>query len=528
MSKQKKEIPPEMFNPAKAVIDIGSTSVRMLVAQTDAEGTPHVLDSLSQSVSLGRDTFTKGYIAKETIEECVSAIQSFRKVLDEYRIIRKEDIRAVATNAVREASNQDVFLNRILISTGIAVETMDDAEENRFTYLSVQPYLKTHPLLKKPETLIIEVGGGSTGMMLLEHGQVVISTAFRLGSFRIRESLGDYEDSDAKHLEMIENQINPTVRQIREHLTVRGKPNMLCIGGDVRFAGYHLLPEWDKTGIARIPLTKLANFTNEILSFSVDEIVRKYHVTYPEAETLGPALLTYVRLAAALKLKQVLITSVTMRDGLLTELSEKKGWTDELKEQIICSAMELGKKYDFDQRHAEQVMKLSRELFHALADEHKLSPRFELILILSALLHEIGLFIGTRSHHKHSLYLILHSNLFGLSGRDLLLTALVSRYHRRAQPKPSHEYYQLLDQENRIIVSKLAAILRVADSLERSYAQRIQNLEVRVEDKTVVLIAKNVTDLSLEQMALRQKGNLFEDVYGKNIILRKARKKETE
>ena len=165
----------------------------------------------------------------------------------------------------------------------------------------------------------------------------------------------------------------------------------------------------------------------------------------------------------------MLVSTGTLRDGLMWEMATREAWSDEFRKHIIRSALEIGRKYQFDEPHASHVAALSKLLFDALRKEHQLPPRFETLLTVAALLHDIGLFVSNRSHHKHSMYLILNSDLFGLSARDLQLVALVARYHRRALPRTTHEGYTTLDRETRVAVSKLAAILRVADALDSGH-----------------------------------------------------------
>jgi exopolyphosphatase/guanosine-5'-triphosphate,3'-diphosphate pyrophosphatase len=183
----------------------------------------------------------------------------------------------------------------------------------------------------------------------------------------------------------------------------------------------------------------------------------------------------------------------------------------------------LGRKFNFDEAHSMRVAHLCRQLFRALQEDHHLEPRYEVILYIAAVLHEIGLFISNASHHKHSLYIINNSEIFGLSRKDVRLVALVARYHRRASPKPNHPYYATLDRESRVVVAKLAAILRVADALERSHSRRISEIRCKREPGRLVITVPKVDDLSLEQLALAQKGSLFEETFGLKVLLRKSR-----
>jgi exopolyphosphatase/guanosine-5'-triphosphate,3'-diphosphate pyrophosphatase len=251
--------------------------------------------------------------------------------------------------------------------------------------------------------------------------------------------------------------------------------------------------------------------------------VKTHHLSFPDAETLGPALLAYVILAKTAQLDHLYVTNVNLRDGLLQEMAHRGQWNEAFVNQIIRSAVELGRKYDFDEAHSMQVASLCRQLFRALQNDHHLEPRYEVILYIAAVLHEVGLFISNASHHKHSLYIINNSEIFGLSRKDVRLVGLVARYHRRASPKPTHPGYAMLDRESRVVVSKLAAILRVADALERSHSQRISEIRCKREPGRLVISVPKVEDLSLEQLALLQKGSLFEETFGMKVLLRKGR-----
>jgi exopolyphosphatase / guanosine-5'-triphosphate,3'-diphosphate pyrophosphatase len=225
-------------------------------------------------------------------------------------------------------------------------------------------------------------------------------------------------------------------------------------------------------------------------------------------------------LAKELGLKEILVTSITLRDGLLREMASSKGWTSEFSRQIIRSAIDLGRRYEFDEPHSLHVARLSQLLFHQLREEHHLDSRYEIILYVAALLHEIGLFVSTHSSHKHAMYLIRHSELFGLGRKDHLLAGLVARYHRRASPQPTHEGYNALDRHERVAVAQLAAMLRVAIALDDSRSQRIHDLSCETENNRLVISIPLVEDLSLEQLALKQNGSLFEETFGMPVLLR--------
>jgi len=507
-----------------AVIDIGSASIRMAIGEISGDGSVRTLETLAQAANLGRDSFTRGSISKQTIEGCVKVLKSYRRVLREYEITRPDQIRVVATSAVREASNRLAFMDRVYIATGLEVEALDEAEVNRVTFLGVQPFLNARNAGPETRTLIVEIGGGSTELLVVKGSDVVFSHVYRLGSLRLRKTLEQYRAPTVKLRNFMETQIQRTIDEIVEHINpAEGPVELMAMGGDVRFAARELNPEWDMQQLAQVPVAQLEKFSDRVLAMSEDLLVRKFELTFPEAGTIGPALLAYVLLAKELGLKEILVTSITLRDGLLREMATRTSWTAEFSRQILRSAIDLGRRYEFDEPHATHVAKLSQILFHQLRDEHQLDARYEIILSAAALLHEIGLFVSTHSSHKHAMYLIRNSELFGLSRKDHLLAALVARYYRRSSPQPTHEGYNMLERHDRVAVTQMAAILRVAIALDDSRSQRIHDLTCDVEDNRLVISIPLVEDLSLEQLALKQNGSLFEETFGMPVLLRMQR-----
>jgi len=267
-----------------AVIDVGTASIRMAIAEIGPGDHVRPLERLSQAVSLGRDTFTKGIIEKPTIEECVRVLKSYRQVLREYQIVQDDRIRIVATSAVREAGNRMAFLDRVYSATGMRIEPIDEAEVNRITYLGIQPFLRSEEALARANTVIIEVGGGSTELLLVQQGEVAYSRTFRLGSLRLRQMLDSYRAPAGKVRSIMESQIRRTVEEVVQHVPRDGTVEMIALGGDIRFAANQILPDWNRNELATVPVAELETFTDRVLTLSEDRLIQQYHLTYRDTE----------------------------------------------------------------------------------------------------------------------------------------------------------------------------------------------------------------------------------------------------
>lgn len=510
---------PESTPRLVAVIDMGSTSLRMQIAEINPDSTVRKLESFAQAVSLGKDSFMKGYIEKRTIEDCVRVLEVYRRKLDEYGITDSKQIRVIATSGVREASNRLAFADRIFVATGFEIEPFEEAELHRVTYHGVVPFLRAEPDYFGGQSMVIEVGGGTSEILMLDKIDVAFSRTYRLGALRLRNTLNRFDAPLDQSHSMMEAHIIKTIQQIKNDCPDCHPEVFVAMGGDIRFAVKEINQQPVGDQLVNLKIEALDKFTTEILNQSPSSLATRFHMSLPDAQSLGPALLTQLTLAREFAIKQLLVANVSLRDGLLKEMALGKGWSDSIQEQIVRSAIQTGRKFNFDEAHAIHVSQLACSLFDQTRELHQLSGRYRKILQLAAILHDIGTFINTKSRHKHSMYLISHSEFFGIGSLDLELISQVARYHRGASPQPRHVGYARLDRLHRVATSKLAAILRAAKALDASLTQRIKSIDVEVDGNQLEMRVADVADVSIERLELVQAGGLFEDIFGKRIVL---------
>jgi len=376
------------------------------------------------------------------------------------------------------------------------------------------------PQLNRGKVVVFEIGGGNTELLVIRSGNVLHSESFRLGSVRSLETLELSRVALASRRGLLENHVRRSLDRIVDQIRTDSSIQMVALGGDIRFAGHCLLEDWDGISLTQLPTDSLYSFTNEVLSLDEDEIVKRYGASFIDAHTLAPTLLIYSLLSKHFNLSQIHLCEANLRDGLLRDIASGGDWTNEFRDQTIRSARTLARRFDYDESYAKSVADLAQRLFVQMSDQHKLGSRFEVILYVAALLHEIGLFINVQSNHKHAFYIIRNSELFGLSKNEKTLVGLVARYHRRAHPQPSHEFYRSLDRDDRVAVAKLAAILRLAIAMNETRTGRIREIQCEWESKRLVIHVPDVQDVSLERLAMRRESGLFQDIYGVPVLLR--------
>lgn len=501
-----------------AVLDLGASAVRLVVAEP-AEGGVRILEEASRGVLLGKDTFSRGRLGAATIEAALKALEGFRRIMDGYGVVR---YRAVATSAVREAQNRETFLDRVRLRTGIEVETIDGSEENRLTYMAVREELRGHEALSA-DSLLVEVGGGSADISFLRTGQPTLSGAYALGSIRMREGLGAWPGGHEQRMRLIRRHVQNVVADILREMPLDEAGFFIALGGDVRFAAEQILGE-DHPDVPAVPRDAFVDFCDAIAGKDSEALVDAYRLSPAEAETLVPALVAYRELLSQTSAEAVIVSAATLRAGLLLDLlgSESGQGIEGFRHQVLASAAAFGEKYRYDAPHAQHVALLAGQLFDALRPEHGLADRDRLLLEVAALLHDVGIYVNLRSHHKHSQYLLSVADIFGLSRDDLAVISNVARYHRRAMPQKSHLPYMALDRDARVAVNKLGAILRIANALDADHLQKIRTVRVASEDDVWVLEVEGAGDLTMERLATLARADLFTEVFGRRVAFRES------
>ena len=503
-----------------AAIDVGSSGIRMEISEIQPDGMLRTLENLSRSVGLGKDTFSHGNLREESIQKGCQALVDFSHVMKDYNVTR---YRAVATSAIREAANADTFIDRAFLRSGIEIDVIDGSEENRLTYMAIHEAALGKIEIQNLNTLVVEVGGGSTDISFLESGKPMHFGTFALGAVRLRQSLVGVKGEWKQRLKLLDRQVKNTIDTIANTIPFAKAQELIALGADIRFAARQISgAETQANGdnIWTVDRKTFQKFTNEISKFDTEEIVRRYNLNYPQAEVLIPALIAYRTIIERTQVDQIHVMSVNIRAGILLDMAQRAG-LESFDEQILASARGLAAKYHSNENHVEQVRELSLSLFDQLQQEHRLGRKERLYLEVAAVLHDVGTFISDRSHHKHAQYIISSSEIFGLSRSDMNLIANIARYHRKSPPTRSHLPYISLDRESRMIVSKLAAILRIADALDQDYSRKIQKLKVVADEEreSYVLEVESEGDLAMEKVSLQNKSDLFREIFGRPVEL---------
>ncbi len=502
-----------------AAIDIGSNAIRYVVAEVTGPTGHRVVESERLPVRLGRDVFTRERrLTPSTLDLALEAVGRIRRRLDDLGVT---DYRAVATSAVRESRNGGELVERIRRETGIHVETISGSEEARLVWLAVRDRVP----LGEARWFLMDLGGGSVELSVVDQDGILWSASHTLGSVRLLQAFEEDPPGSADqagYRELLERYVH--VLKPPDEIARWGPVGAIATGGNIETLAELGGVSRSEAGVSVLTLSALRAVLERLGELTAAQRVERMGMREDRADVILPAAVVYERVAEIAGADEILVPRVGVKEGLvidlLDELRDRGEHADRREREVHAAAVTLGRRYRFDEPHARQVARLALSLFDQTPGLHGLAGRDRTLLMVAALLHDIGQFVSYRRHHKHSMYLIAESELAGLSPAELGIVALLARYHRRAEPRDTHPGYQELDDAGRARVRILAGFLRVADALDREHVARIESVRVIEESGTLTLEVTARGGLALEAWALRKKGALLERTLGRTLELR--------
>ena len=501
-------------------IDVGSNAIRFLAAEFSDPTHWVELANERLPIRMGHSTFLTGRLEEESMAATVEAMASFRNAFDTLGI---GSYRAVATSAVRESENGGEFVRRIRQETGIRLETITGSEEVRLVWLAARGRLELH----KGTWLLADLGGGSLELSLANREGIHWSVSHQFGTVRLLEDLGRPTTSPERFRKLVSEYTN-VLRLPRKLLKKTQIAGLVATGGNAEILAGIVSAPVDAGGVRRMPVKVLREVARSLGKMSVSERMERFDLHEDRADVVFPAALVYERVATLADADELVIPGVGVKEGILVDLVEDVTGpavhATRLEQQLLNTAVALGRRHRFDEAHGRHVARLSLSLFDQLRGIHGLGAVDRKILLGAALLHDIGQIISYRRHHKHSLYLIYNSDLPGVASDETSMVALVARYHRRAEPSDEHEFWNELDSDRQDRVRKLASILRIADALDREHLQRVERVEAQVEGDCVLLDLTGHGDLLLEQWAVSRKARMFRSTFDLEVALAPAQR----
>jgi exopolyphosphatase/guanosine-5'-triphosphate,3'-diphosphate pyrophosphatase len=501
-----------------AAIDVGSNSVRLLVAEYDPMSGLSIIDEVKDQPRLAAGLAANGRLGDAAIERAIGALGRMREVCQRRGVRR---IAAVATAAVREADNGEDFVQRVRRELDLPLRIIDAQTEAALAYRSVAHHFR----LAGERTLVADIGGGSLELIGAVDGVVDLSLSLPFGAVRLTELYLAGDRSPSREVTALRTHVR---KQLKRALPGREWAAARVIGSGGTFTSLGRMAQ-ARRGLGSVD----SPHGIEVGTAEVEQLVEWLTTRTPEQRRNVPGLnperadIILAGLTVAAELldwvgsRGITVSAFGLREGLLLEMAgagEPAGPPDPLR-----LLREFAERCQCDRRHVEHVRYLALLLFEQLAPALGAPPEDRALLEAAALLHDVGQLVSYRKHHKHSYQLIMHADRLGLGARERALVALISRYHRSSGPRKKHAEFMALSPADQALVRRLSGILRVADGLDRGHTAAVDTVTTELTaDELVIRVAPRLAgaDLGLECWAASRKTDVLAKAVNRDVQIR--------
>jgi exopolyphosphatase/guanosine-5'-triphosphate,3'-diphosphate pyrophosphatase len=484
-----------------AAIDIGTNSVHMIVCRIRPDLSFEVIDAEKDMIRLGAGGLGGRRLLDTSVAAAMQTLSKFRRLAESHGV---DEIIAAATSAVREAANGAEFVADIRRQLGIRVRVISGTEEARLIHLAAA-YAAG---VEGRAAVVIDIGGGSAEVTLGTARRMQMGRSFKLGVIRLTErfvTTDPLSKRDERKLEKhILRETGPYLRQVKKRgfSRVIGTSGTLLALGPLAL-GAKRVP--DDIRNLRVAARDFSRLRKRLTSMTLDDRLKLPGLDPRRADLSVAGSVLIDTLLGELDADDLSLCDFALREGLVLDYVQRNRahihTVDRYPDVRRRSVIELGERCHYLPEHGQQVAKLALALFDGTKALHDLGDRAREWLEYAALLHDIGTLISYERHHKHSHYLITNGDLRGFEPEEIEILGLVARYHRQTTPKKSHADYGRLSKETRRTVRVLAALLRLAEGLDRSHAQVVGTLNVAPEDDRLRIRLTSTGDSELERWA---------------------------
>jgi exopolyphosphatase/guanosine-5'-triphosphate,3'-diphosphate pyrophosphatase len=510
--------------PRYAAIDIGSNSVRMMVADLEANQKMQILAEDRQVTRLGMSVFQDGRISEDAMRFVAENLARHAQV------IRKFDprgVRAVATSAVRDASNQLEFVAKAEEALGYPVEIVSGSEEARLIHLGVQARWP------QPDRrlLTVDVGGGSSEIIASDHGVLAESFSKPLGAVRLTAVFLKHDPPLPVELQQMNEFINEKLAEPVARLKAQTFDRTIGTSATAAalVSAINKISRPRREDADRLPasLAEIRKLYQDLSKLDLSARRKVTGIGPRRAELIVAGAAVFLRVLEAFGQGSLFYSVAGLRDGIIADLATRGAGSSlsQLTEDQRRVVQAMAAHYGVQAEHADKVASLAHDLFLALTPLHKLPPQQGRMLEAAAYLHDIGHYVSDTGHHKHSYYLVLNSDMAGFTDAERQFIASLCRYHRKSSPTLRHPQFQALDASGRQSLIFLTPLLRLADSLDRGHAQRVGRITVELRSGNVVLTLHPGGELELEMWAAERIADLFHEAYGVPLVVNVAQTK---
>lgn len=508
--------------PAKriAALDLGTNSFHVMIADIYPDGSFRTVDKLKEMVVLAEKGM-KNRLSEDAMDRGISALKKIKILCDSQGV---ERILAYATSAIREAENGGEFIQRMIDEVQIKALAISGKKEAELISQAIR-----HSVSFDGETvLMVDIGGGSVEFILGNKEQIFYSSSKKIGAARMAAAFVDHDPITEDEIAQLRDHFADELEGLFEAMDGHNVRTIVGSSGTMENIADMIADRQSIT--ASVTLNELTyttksfkKFQKEFLKMDRQKRLDQSGLEEKRVDIISPGVVLLDFLIDQCSIEQVKISESALREGMILDYIKKE--KESLDLELLAnfpdprrrSVFELLRKCDWHEKHSTHVANMALQLFDELQDDLDLPNEDRELLEYASYMHDIGYYISHRKHHKHALYLIRYADLKGFRETEINIMANVARYHRRSTPAKRHKRYRKLDKPVRKRVKKLSGILRVADGLDRSHYQNVQQLEIKNGEDAITLYITTEADPELEIWGAMRKSHLFEEITGKEL-----------
>jgi exopolyphosphatase / guanosine-5'-triphosphate,3'-diphosphate pyrophosphatase len=504
-----------------AALDIGTNSFHLVVARLLDNGY-EVVTREKETVRLGHGGGDMKQMSNDAIDRGISSLRRMQRIAASHGA---PTVRAVATSAVREAKNADEFLSRARREAKIDIEVISGLEEARLIYLGV---LQAVPAFEQ-RLVLVDIGGGSTEVLVGERGETLTARSFKLGAVRLTDRFFAGGTTTSDSIKDCRSYIRSILATFEREVEDFGFDVAIASSGTAETIARMIHAMRDDTGLHTF---NRFEFTADELQAVTDAVAKKKSsderrstpgLDPARADIIVAGALVLEGVADIFRIKRFVFSEAALREGVLLDTIARLqgGALHHLRDVSRRSIRALAERCDDDIAHSAHVASLALQLFDATESVHGLPADAREYLEAGALLANVGLVISHSKHHIHSYYVIRNSELTGLTDAEIEIIAQIARYHRKSAPKAGHAEFGRLSPEDQRLVKTLAGILRVAIGLDRSHDGRVRSVMAQMRNDRLVVeaVGKRGKEISLELYTANERSDLLEEVLGQRVAI---------
>lgn len=503
-----------------AAINVGSNDVSMKIYEISDNKGIRQIDYVSQYLALGRDTYATGKISYHLVDELCQVLLRFKSKMKEYNV---RVYRAYATSAIREAANREVILDQIKVRTNITVQLVSNSERHYLMYKGIASKTADFNHIIQKNTAILDMGAGSVQISIFDKQALAITQNLRIGSLRLQGLLSEQKDRVIGFSDMLNEYISNEIKAFEHYyMSERSVKNIIAVGDEIQ-AMIRMVPELELKD--SITMEQMGYIYDRIISMTPEKISEEYGIALEIANILLPAAIVYKNFLQGAKAEMIWTPGIDFCDSIAADYadSKKKVLLDHnFEKDILSMAKNIADRYHCNKKHVTEVSRIAVEIFDNMKKVHGLDKRARLILEIAAVLHDVGKYISMNASGDGAFNIIMATEIIGLSHKEREMVAQIVKYNTKWLPSYS-VFPEKMSREQYIMVSKLTAILRVANALDRSHKQKLQNIKLSLNKKELIITTDAIADISLEKALFSSKADFFEEVYGIRPVIKQRR-----